>query len=67
MLYILANVDGFDPQTAQVAINERPEIDRWILSLLNSLVAEVTKQLEDYEQTKATRAISDLVGDNLSN
>ena len=64
---LYANVDGFDNSAAQVEFEKRPEIDRWILSLLNTLVAEVTKQLEDYEPTKAARAISDFVGDNLSN
>lgn len=64
---LYANVDGFDNSLPQVPVNERPEIDRWIISLLNSLVAEVNRQLEDYEPTKAARAISDFVGDNLSN
>lgn len=64
---LYANVDGFDNSATQVEFNKRPEIDRWILSLLNSLVAEVTKQLEDHEPTKAARAISEFVGDNLSN
>ena len=62
-----ANVDGFDNSLPQVPVSERPEIDRWIISLLNSLIAEVNSQLEDYEPTKAARAISDFVGDNLSN
>ena len=64
---LYANVDGFDNSAAQVEFAKRPEIDRWILSLLNSLVGEVTKQLEDHEPTKAARAISEFVGDNLSN
>ncbi len=64
---LYANVDGFDNSATQVEFNKRPEIDRWILSLLNSLVAEVTKQLEEHEPTKAARAISEFVGDNLSN
>ena len=64
---LYANVDGFDNSAAQVEFEKRPEIDRWILSLLNSLVVEVTKQLEDHEPTKAARAISEFVGDNLSN
>ena len=64
---LYANVDGFDNSLPQVPVNERPEIDRWIISLLNSLIAEVNSQLEDYEPTKAARAISDFVGDNLSN
>ena len=64
---LYANVDGFDNSAAQVEFGKRPEIDRWILSLLNTLVGEVTKQLEDHEPTKAARAISEFVGDNLSN
>ena len=64
---LYANVDGFDPATATVPIAERPEIDRWIISLLNSLVAQVTADLDDYEPTRAARAISDFVNENLSN
>ena len=64
---LYANVDGFDPTTPQVPVSERPEIDRWILSLLNSLIKEVTAALDDYEPTRAARAIGDFVGDNLSN
>lgn len=62
-----ANVDGFTGDEAQVPVNERPEIDRWILSLLNSLIAEVENDLDDYEPTKAARAIETFVNDNLSN
>ena len=47
--------------------NERPEIDRWIISLLNTLIKEVDADLSDYEPTKAARAIADFVNDNLSN
>ncbi|MCH4155385.1 MAG: isoleucine--tRNA ligase [Muribaculaceae bacterium] len=64
---LYANVDGFDGSQAAVPVAERPEIDRWIISLLNSLVKEVDKQLSDYEPTKAARAIQEFVGDNLSN
>ena len=64
---LYANVDNFDPKNPQVAIEDRPEIDRWILSLLNTLVKEVTSALDDYEPTRAARAIGDFVGDNLSN
>lgn len=64
---LYANVDNFDNSAAQIPVAERPEIDRWIISLLNSLIIEVNKQLEDYEPTKAARAISDFVGNNLSN
>lgn len=64
---LYANVDGFDNSLPQVPLAERQEIDRWIISLLNSLILEVNKQLEDYEPTKAARAIADFVGNNLSN
>lgn len=66
-LSLYANVDGFDPTDEQVPLSERPEIDRWILSLLNTLVKDVHADLDDYEPTKAARAISAFVGDNLSN
>ena len=64
---LYANVDNFDPATPQVPIAKRPEIDRWIISLLNTLIKEVTEQNEDYEPTRATRAISEFVSENLSN
>ena len=64
---LYANVDGFDNSAAQIPTEERPEIDRWIISLLNSLIKEVESDLNDYEPTKAARAIADFVGDNLSN
>ena len=64
---LYANVDNFDYNAPEVPYAERPEIDRWILSLLGSLVKEADKQLEDYEPTKAARAIQDFVCDNLSN
>ncbi|MBP5314474.1 MAG: isoleucine--tRNA ligase, partial [Muribaculaceae bacterium] len=64
---LYANVDGFDPETPQVPMERREEIDRWILSLLNSLVKTVDEALNDYEPTRAARAINDFVGDNLSN
>ena len=64
---LYANVDGFDYSEADVPFNERPEIDRWILSLLNSLIKEVDENLEAYEPTRAGRAINDFVNDNLSN
>ena len=64
---LYANVDGFTGAEKEVPLSERPEIDRWILSLLNSLIKEVTSDLEDYEPTKAARAIEDFVNDNLSN
>ncbi len=62
-----ANVDDFDPTAVQVPIGERPEIDRWILSELNTLVKNVTVDYEDYEPTKAGRLIQQFVIDNLSN
>lgn len=64
---LYANVDGFTGSEEQVPLDERPEIDRWILSLLNSLVKEVDASLSDYEPTRAARAITEFVGDNLSN
>ena len=62
-----ANVDGFDPETEAVHTHERPEIDRWILSELNTLIREVTVCYEDYEPTKAGRLIQNFTIDNLSN
>ena len=62
-----ANVDNFDNSQPQVPIEHRPEIDRWILSLLNSLIKEVDAALDDYEPTRAARAIATFVNDNLSN
>ncbi len=64
---LYANVDGFAFDEAEVPLEKRPEIDRWIISLLNSLIEEVDKHLEAYEPTRAGRAISDFVNDNLSN
>lgn len=64
---LYANVDGFSPETPAVPLERRPEIDRWIISLLNTLIKEVDDDLEDYEPTKAARAINDFVNDNLSN
>ncbi|GHU71980.1 isoleucine--tRNA ligase [Bacteroidia bacterium] len=64
---LYANVDGFDGTQPEVPFNERPEIDRWILSLLNSLIKETDEQFADYEPTRAGRAINDFVNDNLSN
>ncbi|MCH5216437.1 MAG: isoleucine--tRNA ligase [Muribaculaceae bacterium] len=66
-LALYANVDKFDNSLPQVPYSQRPEIDRWIISLLNSLIKEVTADYEDFEPTKAARAISDFVTDNLSN
>ncbi|MBD5225377.1 MAG: isoleucine--tRNA ligase [Bacteroidales bacterium] len=66
-LALYANVDGFTGAEKQVPVNERPEIDRWILSVLNTLVKDVDSALDDYEPTKAARAINTFVNDNLSN
>ena len=64
---LYANVDGFEYKEADVPMTERPEIDRWILSVLNTLVKEVDTCYSEYEPTKAGRLISDFVNDNLSN
>ena len=64
---LYANLCDFDFAAPQVPLAERPEIDRWIISVLNSLVKEVTDDIEDYELTKAARTISDFVVNNLSN
>ena len=64
---LYANLCDFDFTAPQVPLAERPEIDRWIISVLNSLVKDVTFDIEDYELTKAARAISEFVVDNLSN
>lgn len=64
---LYANVDGFKNQEAQIPLQERPEIDRWILSKLNTLIKEVTSAFDAYEPTKAGRLIQDFVTDQLSN
>ena len=64
---LYANVDGFEYKEANGPMAERPEIDRWILSVLNTLVKEVDTCYSEYEPTKAGRLISDFVNDNLSN
>ena len=64
---LYANVDGFDYKEVNIPLTERPEIDRWILSVLNTLVKEVDVCYNEYEPTKAGRLISDFVNDNLSN
>ena len=64
---LYANVDKFTYAEAEVPLEKRPEIDRWIISLLNTLVKDVTEYYETYEPTRAGRAISDFVGENLSN
>lgn len=62
-----ANVDGFDGKAAKLPLEKRPEIDRWIISELNTLIKNVTEAFEDYEPTRAGRMISTFVIDNLSN
>jgi isoleucyl-tRNA synthetase len=64
---LYANVDGFDYSQPDVPVEERPEIDRWILSVLNTLIKEVDTCYNEYEPTRAGRLISDFVNDNLSN
>jgi len=64
---LYANVDGFTFKEEQVADEARPELDRWVLSLLNSLIKDVTEAYETYEPTRAGRAISEFVTENLSN
>jgi len=62
-----ANIDGFTYAEEEIPLSERSEIDRWIISLLNTLVKEVGESYETYEPTRAGRAISDFVSENLSN
>jgi isoleucyl-tRNA synthetase len=64
---LYANVDEFDYSQPEISWNERPEIDRWILSLLNSLIKDTDSYYENYEPTRAGRAIAEFVNDNLSN
>lgn len=64
---LYANVDGFDYSAPDVAWDKRPETDRWILSLLNTLIKDVDEYYGTYEPTRAGRAISEFVNDNLSN
>lgn len=64
---LYANVDGFDPAAPVIPVSDRPEIDRWIISLLNTLIKETESALDDLEPTRAARAINDFVIDNLSN
>jgi len=64
---LYANVDGFDYSQPEVPMNERPEIDRWIISCLNSLIKNVTEAFDDFEPTKAGRLIDAFVEDDLSN
>ncbi|MBQ5852569.1 MAG: class I tRNA ligase family protein, partial [Rikenellaceae bacterium] len=64
---LYANVDGFTGAEEEIPVEQRPEIDRWIISLLNTLVKNVTECLEGYDPTPAARMIQEFVGENLSN
>ncbi|HWC54521.1 MAG TPA: isoleucine--tRNA ligase [Chitinophagaceae bacterium] len=64
---LYANVDGFAFKEKYIPLNERPEIDRWILSSLNSLIKKVNEYMDDYEPTQAGRSIEDFVDEHLSN
>jgi isoleucyl-tRNA synthetase len=64
---LYANVDGFSFAEEEIPMEQRPEIDRWVISLLNSLIKEVGESYENYEPTRAGRAISEFVSENLSN
>ena len=64
---LYANIDGFKYAEAEIPLNERPEIDQWIMSELHTLIKFVDECYQDYEPTKAARAISDFVQENLSN
>ncbi|GAB3006591.1 isoleucine--tRNA ligase [Niabella terrae] len=64
---LYANVDGFSFKEASIPVDQRPEIDRWIISALHSLVAQVTTAMDDYEPTQAGRLIEDFLDEQLSN
>jgi isoleucyl-tRNA synthetase len=64
---LYANIDGFEYKEDDVPMEQRPEIDRWIISLLNTLVKDVTKDFADYEPTRATRKVQNFVDEHLSN
>jgi len=64
---LYANVDGFTYEAGEVPVEERPEIDRWVISLLNTLIKDVFSEYENYEPTRAARLIQDFVTENLSN
>lgn len=64
---LYSNVDGFAFKEAYIPVNERPEIDRWILSSLNTVVKKVNEYMDDYEPTQAGRVIEDFVDEHLSN
>ena len=64
---LYANIDNFDPAAPQIEVSRRPELDRWIISLLNTLVKDVTDSYEAYDVTTAGRLIQDFVCDHVSN
>ncbi|MCS3799801.1 isoleucine--tRNA ligase [Niastella sp. OAS944] len=64
---LYANVDGFSFKEAYIPLEQRPEIDRWILSSLNTLIKKVTEYMDDYEPTQAGRAIEEFMDEHLSN
>lgn len=64
---LYANIDGFNYSEENVAYEKRPEIDRWIISKLNSLISEYTEMMDNYDVTRAARAVSDFTIDHLSN
>lgn len=64
---LYANVDAFDYSQTEIPVNERPEIDRWILSVLNTLIKGVEKEMDGYDPTRAGRLIDTFVNDDLSN
>ena len=64
---LYANIDGIDPNEFSIPVKDRPEIDRWVISRMNSLAKAVRQDMETYELTKAVRAISEFVVDEVSN
>ena len=64
---LYANIDGFDYSSKEIPLAERPEIDRWVISLLNSLIQTVEESYATYEPTRAARAIQEFVDEHLSN
>ena len=59
--FLYANIDGFDYKENEIDFSKKPELDRWIISKLNSLIIEVDNYYKDFEPTKAARAISNLL------
>jgi isoleucyl-tRNA synthetase len=64
---LYANIDGFDFSAPAIPMQQRPEIDRWVISLLHTLIAKVTRAMDDYEPTVAGRLIEDFTDEHLSN